>query len=309
MAHIGRVLRTHLSNKNVDHELRRVMDNLAGSAKYIRSHIQRSIRGEAGSTNSSGDTQACLDVLADQIIVERLGHETSFGIAQLASEERDQLVTFEGKGRYSVTLDPLDGSSLIDVNLAIGTIVGIHDEPLLGRSGRESLVAAMYMIYGPQTTLVYTTGRGVHEFVLNAEGDWMLEQEDIRMREKGELYSPGVLRKEWTKEHVAFIAFLEDQNYKLRYSGALVADVNQVLLKKGGIFTYPGTSDKPRGKLRLLFELQPLAFIMEQAGGKATDGNTDVLEIVPTSLEQRSPIYIGSKTEVELAGRYLTLSS
>lgn len=307
MSHTGITLRTYLSTHDVDHELRRLMDNVAGSAKYINRHIRGSVRGSVGTTNSSGDTQTRLDILADQILAERLEQESSFRVKQLASEERGEIVTLrEDAGRYSVAFDPLDGSSLIDVNLSIGTIVGIHDGPLLaGKTGRESLVAALYMVYGPQTTLVYTTGQGVHEFILNQEGDWMLEQEGIRMHQQGDLYSPGGLRTEWTPAHASFITALEAAGYKLRYSGALVADVNQLLLKGGGIFTYPGTRKKPAGKLRLLFELQPLAFIVEQAGGKATDGAQALLNLTPVTLEQRCPIYIGSSKEVIMAGEYL----
>ncbi len=307
MEHIGRNLRTHLSNNQVEHELRRLMDNLAGSAKYINSRIRKSARGLAGSVNSYGEDQAKLDVMADGILEERLQYETSFQIRELASEERDHIVKGKsGSGRYSVTFDPLDGSSLIDVNLSIGTIVGIHDGSLLdGKSARESLVAAMYMVYGPETTLVYSAGQGIHEFVLNPEGDWVLSRERVLMKESGSIYSPGALKAEWTSEHARFIEYLETNGYKLRYSGALVADTNQILMKGGGIFSYPGTAKKPEGKLRLLFELQPLAMILEQAGGVATDGRTAILDKIPQAIDERSPIYLGSKKEVELAGEYL----
>ena len=309
MSYTERVLRTHLSNNNVEQELRRVLDNLAGSAKYIGLAIRGSMRGSAGSLNTYGEEQTTLDVLADNIIRERLQYETSFRVRELASEEQGQIVTVErDQGRYSVTVDPLDGSSLLDVNLSVGSIFGIHDGHLLDqRSGRASLVAAMYTLYGPETTLVYSASDGVHEFTLDGAGNWVLAQEKIVMNETGKIYSPGGKRQDWTEHHRAFIQNIEEQGHTLRYSGALVADVNQILMKRGGIFSYPALKEKPEGKLRLLFELQPLAFILEQAGGAATDGKEHILDLLPQKLDQRCPIYIGSRTEVSLARQYLEI--
>jgi fructose-1,6-bisphosphatase I len=209
-----------------------------------------------------------------------------------------------GKEKYFVTADPLDGSSLVDTNLAIGTIIGIHQEAVLGR-GRNSMVAALYITYGPLMTMVYSAGKGAHEFVLNREGEYVLSQENIAFNEKGSIYSPGGLRKECTPEHLKFLEYLEVEGYKLRYSGGFVPDINQILIKKGGIFTYPALKKEPQGKLRLLFELQPMAFIVEQAGGMATNGHEDILSLTATDLGQRSPIYIGSRFEVEKANEFL----
>lgn len=304
----GKTLRTHLSTNSIEHELRRLLDNLSGSAKYINSEIRKSVRGVTDGTNQFGERQLQLDILADQIIQGRLQPETSFGICDFASEEQGEIINLHpSRGRYSITVDPLDGSSLVDVNLSVGTIFGIHDGPLgEERSGRESLVAAMYVVYGPETSLVYATNQdGVHEFVLNPQGDWVLVRENIMIENKGKIYSPGGLRKEWTEEHAQFMADLEEQGYKLRYSGALVADFNQVLMKGGGIFSYPALQGKPNGKLRLLFELQPLSTIIERSGGAATDGVEHILDKTLRDIDERSPIYIGSKHEVELAGKYL----
>ncbi len=307
MNYIKRVLRTHLSNNNVEQELRRVLDNLAGSAKYIGETIRNSVRGLTGTKNIYGEEQATLDVLADTIIRERLQFETSFHVQAIASEEQGQIVQLKGDtGRYSVTVDPLDGSSLLDANLSVGSIFGIHEGHLLDqRTGRESLVAAMYVLYGPETTLVYTAGQGVHEFTLDSVGNWVLAQENIQMQGRGKIYSPGGKRSEWTVNHSTFINDIEKQGHTLRYSGALVADVNHILKKGGGIFSYPALKEKPEGKLRLLFELQPLAMIVEQAGGTATDGKEHILNLVPEQLDQRSPIYLGSNFEVDLANQYL----
>jgi len=171
--------------------------------------------------------------------------------------------------------------------------------------GRETMVAALYITYGPLITMVYSAGKGTHEFVLNREGEYVLSQENIRLREKGDIYSLGGLRKDWTPEHLRFVADLEAAGYKLRYSGGFVPDINQVLIKNGGVFTYPALRKSPQGKLRLLFELLPMAFLIEQAGGEATDGKRRILDIPVEEISQRSPIYIGSRYEVEMARKYL----
>jgi fructose-1,6-bisphosphatase I len=166
----------------------------------------------------------------------------------------------------------------------------------------------MYITYGPLITMVYSTGKGAHEFVLNREGEYVLSQENIILKEKGSIYSLGGIRKDWTPAHLSFVEHLEELGYKLRYSGGFVPDINQILIKKGGIFTYPALKKAASGKLRLIFELQPMGYIMEQAGGLATDGITDILTVKPGDLDHRSPIYIGSRYEVEKAKEYLTAS-
>jgi fructose-1,6-bisphosphatase I len=155
--------------------------------------------------------------------------------------------------------------------------------------------------------MVYSAGKGSHEFVLNREGEYVLSEQNIKLKDKGSIYSLGGLRKDWTPEHLKYVEALEAEGYKLRYSGGFVPDINQVLIKKGGVFTYPALKDVPRGKLRLIFELQPMAFIIEQAGGKATNGKEDILKIKPENLDHRSPIYIGSLYEVEKAKEYLAV--
>jgi fructose-1,6-bisphosphatase I len=167
------------------------------------------------------------------------------------------------------------------------------------------MVAALYITYGPLITMIYSAGKGVHEFVLDREGEYVLSEENIRLNEKGAIFSPGGLRKDWTDGHKKYIDKLEADGYKLRYSGGFVPDINQVIIKRGGIFSYPALKKSPKGKLRLLFELQPMAFIMEQAGGRATNGKEDILSLMVTSVDQRSPIYIGSSAEVTLAEKFL----
>jgi fructose-1,6-bisphosphatase I len=303
-----KTLRTHLSNNNVEHQLRRLLDNLAGSAKYINALICESHRGKVGTTNGYGEEQVDLDVLADNLIKERLEFETSFHVRDFASEERGEITVINSnEGIYSVTADPIDGSSLVDVNLSIGTIFGIHKGKLIdGRSARESMVAAAYFIYGPETTLVYSAGKGVHEFVLNQVGDWELKQENIRMDREAKIYSPGALRKDWTDEHREFIEHLEGVGYRLRYTGALVADFNHILMKHGGIFCNPAVKTPPHAKLRLVFEEQPLAYIAEDAGGRATTGVIDILNVVPKKIDDISPFYFGSQKEVGEVRNYLS---
>ena len=165
----------------------------------------------------------------------------------------------------------MDGSSLVDTNLAIGTIIGIHKNSIFD-CGKNSMVAALYITYGPLITMIYSAGKGVHEFVLDREGEYVLSEENIRLNERGSIFSPGGLRKDWTDNHHRYIDKLEADGYKLRYSGGFVPDINQVIIKRGGLFTHPALKKSPQGKLRLLFELQPMAFIVEQAGGMATDG-------------------------------------
>jgi len=300
-------LRTYLSTHDVEIDLRRILDFIAQSSKYISVEIKKENRSFAGTENLSGDKQLALDVLADRILLENLQYETSFKIRNFVSEEQDNIINLNtDKGEYSVSVDPLDGSSLVEPNLSIGTIVGIHRGDIMNQqSGYKSLVAAMYILYGPLTTLVYTAKQGTHEFILDAAGNFVLSKENITMGNKGRIYSPGGQRSKWLPEHSRFIEDLEQSGYKLRYSGGFVPDLNQLLIKGGGIFSYPRLKDAENGKLRLLFELQPMALIIEQAGGAATDGKNNILDIIPEDLNHRSPVYIGSKQEVERVKQYL----
>jgi fructose-1,6-bisphosphatase I len=287
----------------VETELRRLIWQIAVTGKYISAKIHESNRKLAGFKNIFGEEQLALDKSSDAILKNQL--QFSGFVREYASEEQDQIVQI-GKGaeKYFVTADPLDGSSLVDTNLAIGTIIGIHNGAMYGK-GRDTMVAALYITYGPLITMVYSAGKGTHEFVLNREGEYVLSEENIRLNEKGSIYSLGGLRRDWTPEHLRFVEYLEAEGYKLRYSGGFVPDINQVLIKNGGIFTYPALKKSPHGKLRLMFELLPMAFLIEQAGGKATDGKQLILDIPVEDIGQRSPIYIGSRFEVEKAREFL----
>ena len=299
-------LRRHMWKSGVEMELRRLIWQIAVMGKYISARVQEANRRLAGLKNIRlfryGEEQLTMDRNADEILKNQLQY--SGFVRAYASEEQDSVIQI-GKGdeKYFITADPLAGSSLVDTNLAIGTIIGIHKEPMRAE-GRRTLVAAMYIMYGPLITMVYSAGKGTHEFVLNREGEYVLSEKDITLKERGDIYCLGGLRKDWNPEHLKYVEFLEKEGYKLRYSGGFVPDINQVLIKRGGIFTYPALKKRPQGKLRLLFELQPMAFIIEQAGGMATDGKQDILSIKVEDLNQRCPIYIGSCFEVEKAREF-----
>jgi fructose-1,6-bisphosphatase I len=297
-------LRRHMWLEGVEVELRRLIWQIAVVGKYISAKIHESNRKLAGFQNVYGDEQLALDRISDDIMRNKL--QFSGFVREYASEELEDIVKIgTGKEKYIVTADPLDGSSLVDSNLAIGTIIGIHKDSVLD-IGRKTMVAALYITYGPLITMIYSAGKGAHEFVLDREGEYILSQENIMLKEKGSIFSPGGLRRDWMPEHLKFVEQLEKDGYKLRYSGGFVPDINQILIKKGGVFTYPALKKSPQGKLRLLFELQPMAFIMEQAGGLATDGNQDILSIKIENVNQLSPIYIGSVTEVQMAKKFLS---
>jgi fructose-1,6-bisphosphatase I len=193
-------------------------------------------------------------------------------------------------------MDPLDGSSLIGTNLTVGTIVGIYPGDVLEKGSR--MIASLYYLYGPLTTLTLTTGNGVHEFVMNKAGQFVLSIMNLRIPE-GNIYSPGALRNKYMPAHTKWIQYLEKEGYKLRYSGCFASDVHQIL-HKGGIFSYPGYQGNEKGKLRILFEANPMGKIMVEAGGAISDGKSNILNIKPTSFTQTTPVYIGGKKEVAL---------
>ncbi|MBN1389758.1 MAG: fructose-1,6-bisphosphatase [Candidatus Thermoplasmatota archaeon] len=252
-------------------------------------------QGVAGTRNIYGDTQVEMDKWADEVLVDGLSRLPM--VASVASEERDEIIEVDPDGEFSVVFDPLDGSSLMGVDLTVGTIVGIFRSPTPLRPGKE-LAGAMYILYGPLTVLVYTVGKGVHEFVQNTDDEYVLQKEDLRIG-TGKIYSPGGLRKEYLPAHRRFIERLEDEGYKLRFAGAFVADVHQII-HKGGVFTYPATIKNRTGKLRLLFEADPMGFIVTEAGGAISDGHKDILGIDPDRIDLRVPIYIGGQREIQM---------
>jgi fructose-1,6-bisphosphatase I len=297
-------LRRHLREQEVDDNLIHLICEIAEASKYIINSIRTGDLGVAGTSNLYGEQQLALDVLADRILRKRLDH--SRVVANMMSEEMDEIIPVspDCEGKYSVAFDPLDGSSLVDVNLAVGTIVSVFEGCDLLQPGRNQ-VAAMYILYGPRTTLVYSVGKGVHEFGMNNLMEYTLLQENITIEPSGNLYSPGGQRNKYTPGTEAFVSHLEERGVKLRYSGGFVPDINQVLLKGKGIFFYPHLKDLPNGKLRLLFELSPMAFLVEQAGGAASNGHTRILDLLPDEIHGRAPVFIGCKEDVALAEKFI----
>jgi fructose-1,6-bisphosphatase I len=250
-------------------------------------------RGRAGTKNIFEEFQMALDVWADRLFIEEL---TKSGLVKtIASEERSNLVKVNEDGIFNVILDPVDGSSNIKSNNLVATIVSVYEKDLPTQGKNQ--VAAMYILYGPVTSLVYTTGRGVHEFFRTREG-FILSEENIKFPEPGELYSVGGLRKDWLPSFKKYVEQLEESGLKLRYGGSFIGDFNQIL-HYGGIFGYPALIGKPEGKLRLLFESNPVAFIAEQAGGASSNGAHSILEVEPMNLDQRIPTYVGNKYLIE----------
>jgi fructose-1,6-bisphosphatase I len=297
-------LRQHLRSQNISDNMVHLICEIAEASKYVINAIRTGDLGVAGTSNLYGEEQLALDVLSDRIMRKRLIH--SGVVCNIASEEMDEIyeVTSNPQGMFSVAYDPLDGSSLVDVNLAVGTIVGIYQGCDLLQPGRN-MVGAMYILYGPRVSLVYSVGKGVYEFTMNQLMEYTLTREKVRMQPAGDIYAPGGLRKKYSEQNEKFIQYLEGKGSKLRYSGGFVPDINQVIMKGKGLFMYPALTDAPNGKLRLLFELNPMAFLVEQAGGSATNGEIRILDVTPEGLDQRCPVYIGCKEDVAKASQFL----
>jgi fructose-1,6-bisphosphatase I len=267
--------------------------------KTIKSGFLRSL-DKAGTRNIYGEEQMALDKWADDVLIN--GLKKTRLVRYIATEEQPGIIEIDNpKNQFGVVIDPLDGSSLIDVNLAVGTIIGIYPGNVLDKGA--NMIAAMYILYGPLTTLTLTTGNGVHDFVMDEKGEFNLTAEDIKIPD-GKIYAPGALRKDYLPAHSKFIESLETDGYKLRFSGSFVADMHQIL-HKGGVFTYPGFKGKEKGKLRLLFEANPMGKIITEAGGAISNGKTDILSITPQAIDEITPIYAGGKKEISLIEKYM----
>ncbi len=240
--------------------------------------------------NPSGETQKAIDVFANDVLVEAL---TSTGCAaQVASEEMEEPA--EAKGAVSIAMDPLDGSSNVETNNPLGSIFGFYSKRL-PTSGRN-LLGCLYVTYGSMVTLTFSFGKGVHRFVAVREGPNMgfeLLGVNLRLPAKPEVYGVGGSRSDWIPPVREFVDSLEGRGMRIRYCGTFVGDYNQVLTR-GGLFAYPALTGKPKGKLRVLYETAPMAFLNEQAGGYASDGRENILDIEPSGLAETSPAYIGS---------------
>lgn len=302
-------------------ELSQLLRDIALAAKIVNREINRAglsnIGGAFGQTNVQGEEQQNLDVIANIRFMRALSKGGE--VCAIISEEEDEVIDLQNNsGKYVVAIDPLDGSSNIDVNISIGTIFSIYrrktpvGSPItkedIMQPGRKQ-VAAGYVLYGSSTMLVYTTGCGANGFTYEASlGEFFLSHPNIQAPRAGLIYSVNEgLELDWQGGVRAFVKSCKERKFQARYIGSLVADFHRNLLK-GGIYLYPATQKNPKGKLRLLYEANALAFIVEQAGGKASDGERRILDIEPESLHQRTPLFIGSVDLVEEAEQRISFS-
>ncbi len=308
-------------------ELSRLLHHMSIAAKMVNKKVNKAglvdILGEAGETNIQGEEQKKLDVFADQNFIAAL--RASGECCGIITEENKEIITFYDHlakdAKYIVCMDPLDGSSNIDVNVSIGTIFSIYlrvsprgtkavEEDFLQEGNKQ--VAAGYILYGSSTVMIYTTGRGVNGFTLDPSiGEFCLSHPDIKTPSSGKIYS--INEGNYIKFPVGvkqYIKYCQEQDkdtnrpFTSRYIGSLVADFHRNMLK-GGIFLYPETENTPKGKLRLIYECNPIAFLAEQAAGKASDGKQRILDIKPKSLHQRIPFYTGSSEMVKKVEEFL----
>ena len=294
-------------------ELSQLLRDIALASKVVNREVNKAglidIMGSVGSVNTGGDQQQKLDVLANIRFTRALakGGEA----CALISEESETYTDLNNDGKYVIAIDPLDGSSNIDVNVSIGTIFSIYrrkspvgtpiqEEDILQKGSEQ--VAAGYILYGSSTMLVYTAGFGVNGFTYEPSlGEYFLSHPNMKIPADGKIYSVNEgSYNSFEKPVKDYLSFCKEKNYTGRYIGSLVADFHRNLLK-GGIYFYPATAKDPQGKLRLMYECNALAMIVEQAGGMATDGKNRVMDIKPTTLHQRLPFFVGSKNMVEKA--------
>jgi len=307
-------------------ELSRLLRDIGIAAKIVHREVNKAglagILGATGDTNMHGDEVKKLDVFANEQFIAAL--QAGGECCAIASEESEEIIPVDNEvsknAKYVVAMDPLDGSSNIDVNVSVGTIFSVFRRTSLSGVGTQEdfmqrgteQVAAGYLIYGSSTMLVYTTGKGVNGFTLDPSiGEFCLSHPNMHIPKNGRTYSinegyyvhfPDGVKK--------FIKYCQEEDaqthrpYSSRYIGSAVADIHRNLIT-GGIFIYPITSQHPKGKLRLIYECNPLAFIIEQAGGKASDGFRRIMDIEPNSIHQRSPFFIGSAEMVDIAGEFM----
>jgi len=320
------IIENQASFKYTSGELSRLINSIRLAAKVVNHEVNQAglvdIIGAVGDTNIQGEDQQKLDVYANDKFIQTLINRNI--VCGIASEEEDDFISINSQdenhqNKYVVLIDPLDGSSNIDVNVSVGTIFSIYRrvtpvgtpvkiEDFLQKGNQQ--VAAGYVIYGTSTMLVYTTGHGVNGFTLNpAIGSYYLSHPNMQFPEDGRIYSVNegnyIHFPQGVKDYIKYCQMEEDDRpYTSRYIGSLVSDFHRNMIK-GGIYMYPKSSKKEKGKLRLLYECNPMAFLAEQANGKASDGFTRILDIEPTELHERVPFFCGSKNMVEKAEEFM----
>jgi len=320
------IIEHQTSFKYTSGELSRLLNSIRLAAKVVNQKVNKAglvdIIGDFGDTNIQGEEQQKLDVYANEKFIQTLTNRNI--VCGIASEEEDDFITINSQdennqNKYVVLIDPLDGSSNIDVNVSVGTIFSVYRrvtpigtsvtiDDFLQKGNQQ--VAAGYIIYGSSTMLVYSTGVGVNGFTLNpAIGTFYLSHPDMQFPDDGKIYSVNegnyIHFPQGIKDYIKYCQMEEgNRPYTSRYIGSLVSDFHRNMIK-GGIYIYPNTAKNPNGKLRLLYECNPMAFIAEQANGKASDGFTRILNIQPTELHQRVPFICGSKSMVEKAEEFM----
>jgi fructose-1,6-bisphosphatase I len=290
----------YLKTQKTDQVLAEILLSLVRGVREVSLMLRGAEEGYSGTENVYGEKQLQLDVRCNELFVNMLQSRSDVG--SIASEELEhELFGKAVGGGFSVAFDPLDGSSLADVNLAVGSIFGVYSgRGFVGRQGNEQ-VAALIAVYGPRLTFMVSIGKGVCEFLYDEKvQDFVLNHENIQLADEKKMFAPGNLRAGVSERwYVELLEYWVMNGYTLRYSGGMVPDVNQILKKGGGVFTYPGYREQPNGKLRLLYECAPMAYLIEQAGGSAVGLNGRILDISIEKLDQRTPIFLGSKKEIE----------
>ena len=311
-------------------ELSRLLNDIGIAAKFVNKEVNRAglgdVMGYAGEVNVQGEEQKKLDVYANEQFIEAL--KSGGQCCAIGSEENEEIILLDSDvskhGKYVVAIDPLDGSSNIESNVSIGTLFSIYRRRTVRGSANledflqpgRNLVAAGYVIYGSSTMLVYTTGYGVNGFTLDPSvGLFILSHPDMKYPEKGTIYSINEANYFSFPEGVRkYIHYCQEEDeltnrpYSTRYIGSMVADIHRNMIR-GGVFLYPGTTKSKKGKLRLLYECCPVAFLAEQAGGKASDGFRRIMDIQPTMLHERSPLFVGPTFMVEQIENFMRIHS
>ncbi len=306
-------------------DLSALMNRIALAGKLIARRLSRAglmegVLGFTGETNVQGESVKKMDVYSNDVFISVF--KQSGLVCRLASEEMEKPYYIPENcpiGRYTLLYDPIDGSSNTDINLTLGSIFAIRQQVGTDSDGTaqdllqdgHKQIAAGYILYGPSTMLVYSIGQGVHSFTLDPSlGEFILTEENITIPSHGAIYSVNEGNFwQWDESFREYIRYVHrTEGYTARYGGAMVGDIHRILIQ-GGVFLYPGTEQKPEGKLRLLYESAPLAFLIEQAGGKASTGMQEIMDVVPEKLHQRTPLIIGSKDDVALVESFIQKQS
>lgn len=270
--------------------MKEIIESIEKASIEIKKIIDLGDTGKSENENSTGDTQLKLDIASD-VVIEKI-FATVPSIKEIVSEEQDSIVPLNEDGEYLIAYDPLDGSSLVDVNLSVGSIYGIYKNEF----NAQNIIASVYVVFGPRVEMVVAMDNCVKMYRLfNGKFNYV---KDIKLAESGNLNATGSTQMNWPDHHRELVNDMFKDGYYLRYSGGMVPDLHQILLKGGGLFSYPGTTDKPKGKLRQLFEVFPFALTYEFAGGGSVDGFKRALEVETTHIHDTTPCFFGSTKEI-----------